>query len=163
MTALAKYNLSASDGTTSLNALGQEINIKGATWMYVLASTTITAFQACIVTRATMTIQPLTTALAASVGAVADIVIPQFDFASGEYGYAAVGPFNLREDNSTTFKVSALTLAVAGAKMYTTATAGSIDDTATTLIAGLTLNTTVGGSTANTACFATTRLQVGVV
>lgn len=163
MTASGKYNLYATDGTTSDGALLQEINIKGATWMYVVASTAITAYQACIVTRSTGTIQPLTTALAASVGVVADIVIPQFDFASGEYGYAPVGPFNLREDNVTTFKVSALTLSVAGAKTYTTATAGSVDDTATTLIAGLTLLTTVGGSTANTGCFASTRLQVGVV
>jgi len=162
MTASAKYSLNASDGSTSLNALLQEINIKGATWMYVKASATITAFQACIVSRADGTIQPLTTALAASVGPVADIVVPQFDFVSGDFGYAPVGPFFLREDGATTFKVSALTLAVLGTKLYTTATAGSVDDAATTLIAGLTLSSTVGGSTANTACTASTRMFVGV-
>lgn len=162
MTAQAKYNFSATDGTTSLAALGQEVNIKGATWMYVKASTSISAYQACIVTPVTCTIQPLTTALAASVGPVADVVVPQFDFASGEYGYAPVGPFNLREDNSTTFKVSALTLDAAGAKQYTTATPGSVDDSSTTLINGLTLSSTVGGATANTACTASSRLGVGL-
>lgn len=161
MTALGKYSLNSSDGPVSLNALGQEINVKGATWMYVLASTNITAGQICIVTKSTMTIQPLTTALAASVGPVADIVIPQFDFLSADYGYAPVGPFNLREDNVTTFKVNAATLDVAGAKQYTTAVAGVIDDAVTTLINNLTILTTVGGVQALTGCFAAGRLQVG--
>jgi hypothetical protein len=159
MTALGKYDLTASSDV-SQNALGQEINVDGATYRYVQASTAITAFQICVI-ELTGTIQPLTTALAASVGPVAGCCIPQFAMAANEYGYAPVGPFFLREDGVTTFKVSALTLNAARSKQYTTATAGAVDDAVTTLINGLTLTTTVGGATANTACQAHSRILVG--
>lgn len=157
MTAAAYANLTAVDGTTSTAQLGQEFNSKGATWMYVKASATCSAYKACIVA-ADGTIQPITTALAT--GVVADVVIPQFDFASGDYGWAPVGPFNLREDNVSNFKVSALTLDAVNAIQYTTATPGSVDDTATVQIKGLRLLSTVGGSTADTACVAESRLTV---
>ena len=94
---------------------------------------------------------------------MADVVIPQFDFASGDYGYAAVGPFNLREDSSTAFKVLGLATDPANSKQYTSATAGAVGNAATTLIAGLTLVSTVGGANANTACVANARLSVGIV
>lgn len=156
MSGIAYYNTVSSE-TISSAQLGQEVNIKGATYKYVLASSAITAFQACI-TSNTGTIQPVTTALATNV--VADIVIPQFALASGEYGWAPVGPFFLREDDVTPFYVSALTLSALNVIQYTTATAGSVDDTATVQIRGLKLTSTVGGATANTPCIAVDRLVV---
>lgn len=46
-----------------------------------------------------------------------------------------------------------LTLAAAGAKLYTTATAGALDDAATDLVQGLTILTTAGGVTENEECY----------
>jgi hypothetical protein len=48
--------------------------------------------------------------------------------------------------------VAALTLCVLNTPLYTTATAGAVDDTATVLVNGIVLNSTVGGSTAVTPC-----------
>jgi len=85
-----------------------------------------------------------------------EVGIAMTGIADNEYGWFAIGPFPTESGVS----VSALTLAAADVKLYTTATAGSVDDTATDLIAGLALNSTVGGSTAVTACRASQRLVV---
>lgn len=156
MTALAKYSLNASDGATSLAALGQEINVKGATWKYVKAAATIAAFQACyVLDDGTIA---LTTPTLLTTTKPTEIVIPQFAFASGDFGYAPVGPFFLREDDSTTFKVLSKA-ATKDLQMYATTTAGSVDDAVSNpLIEGLTLTATQTVDDTATACVAVRRL-----
>lgn len=162
MTQLAYVNLTASDGSTSTAEVGSTFETKGAQWIYVKASTAITAYQACVVA-SDGTIGPATHGGTYPTSAVVrTICIAQFAFASGDYGWAWCGPGLLREDDSSNFKVSALTLCVLDVIVYTTGTAGSIDDTSSSQeqIQGLYLASTVGGSTANTACFATRRMTV---
>lgn len=80
------------------------------------------------------------------------VCVPQMSggfTAANQYGWVAVkGPLI----------VSALTLCAAVAQVYSTATPGSVDDTAASMckIVGLSLASTVGGSTADTAAFAAT-------
>lgn len=152
MTALAKYNLTSSDGTTASFALGTTVEVKGATYRYFLAGGAIDAFDACTVNNAFTAVKGTTTTSGARPTLVC---IPQFAVASGEYFWAPVGPFQLREDGQTAFRVNALTLCAADVKLYTTATGGAVDDTATDLIAGLVLTATnSAGSTVATACVA---------
>lgn len=158
MTAHAYFNLFAPDSEGSAAPLGQPINVKGAEWIRIKAGANIAAFQPCIVNSAGIAV-PLTTTNAGA--DPQDVVIPQFAFAEGESGYAPVGPFGLREDGVTPFRVAALTLCAQDVKLYTTATAGAVDDTATTLITGLSLTeTNAGGNTANMPCVAVSRLGV---
>lgn len=156
MTALGKYALTASDGQTSLNAQGQEINIKGATWKYTKANAIIPAFSLCyILDDGTMS---LATPTLLTTTKPTEIVIPQFAFASGDYGYAAVGPFFLREDDSTTFKVLSK-ISAKDVQMYGTTTAGSADDSVSNpLIEGLTLTAAQTVDDTATACVAVRRL-----
>lgn len=156
MTALAKYALTASDGATSLNALGQEINVKGATYIYTKANAIIPAFSLCYIlddgTMALATPTLLTTTKPTQ------IVIPQFAFAANDFGYVPAGPFFLREDDSTTFKVISK-IAAKDVQMYATTTAGSIDDVVSNpLIEGLTLTAAQTVDDTATACVAVRRL-----
>lgn len=82
--------------------------------------------------------------------------ITMASLADNQYGWFAVGPFS-EED---LVYVLGKTLCVHDVKLYTHATAGSVDDTATTQIVGLALSTTVGGADANTLCYAVDRLTV---
>lgn len=159
MAALGKYSLFASDGATSLNALGQETNIKGATWLYSKANATIPAYSLCyLLNDGTMSLA--TPALLTTTKPTA-VVIPQFDFASGDYGYAACGAFLLREDDVTPFKVLA-NAAVLNVVLYgIAATPGTVDDAAVTpIIQGLFLTATQAGASVATACIAVRRLTV---
>lgn len=155
MSGVGQYNLTSSDGTTPQAALGQEINVKGATYQYFKAAGAINAYDSCTVDNTWQAVQGTTTTSGAKPTL---FCIPQFAVASGEYFWAPVGPFYLREDNSTTFKVNAIAGTVNSVKTYTSATAGYVDDAATDLIAGLTLTSTTGGSNAATPCIATQRL-----
>jgi len=153
-------NTVTSSGATDVAQLRQTQDVKGTTHMYVQASATITAYQACIVAIDGKA-APLTTALAsAQVGA--EVVIPQFAVASGEYFWAPCGPFGLRADNATSVLVNALTLDAVNTKQYTSATAGGVDDAVTTLIQGLFLKSTnAAGTTVATPAWALTKLTIG--
>lgn len=74
----------------------------------------------------------------------------QVALADNEYGWAWVKGGG----SGKGIKVNALTLCATDVKLYTTATAGKVDDTATDLIQGLTLCSTNGtGGTVATECF----------
>lgn len=134
------YNLTSSDGTTAQAQLGQTCTVKGANYQYFKANGAIAAYAACTVSNAFLAAEGTTTTSGAKPTAVC---IPQFAVADGEYFWAPVGPFYLREDDSTTFKVKAALNCAGSVKLYTTATAGVVDDSATDLIAGLCLTETI--------------------
>lgn len=146
MTGVAYYNLNASDGTTATAQVGQKIEVKGATYMYCLATAaTIAAYSACSgATPAVM--EEATTTTATALGTAGGFCcIPQFAVAASEYFWAPVGPFYLREDDSTKFKVLAANV-TAGNLLYSTATDGVLDDAsggATIPLIGLVLTETV--------------------
>lgn len=75
--------------------------------------------------------------------------VPQIAFADTEYGWVAIsGPLT----------VLAAANCAADVKVYTTATAGVIDDAATDLVQGLKLTAACGGAQAATAAFASCRM-----
>lgn len=80
--------------------------------------------------------------------------LAQLAFADNEYGWVAIGPF----PESAGIRVNALANCAADVKLYTSATAGHVDDTAADLVAGLTLSAAVGGSAASALCSAVQRL-----
>jgi hypothetical protein len=138
-----KYNLTSSDGTTALAAVGSTIEVKGATYMYCKATAaTIAAYSACSgPTPGEM--EEATTTTANALGTAGGYAcIPQFAVAASEYFWAPVGPFYLREDGATTFKVLAAN-AAEGAKLMSTATDGVLDDASTTALIGVALTETV--------------------
>jgi hypothetical protein len=156
MTAIMAYNLTSSDGLVPQFGLGNEIDVKGARYKYLKAAGAIAAYSACTIQNDGDAEEATTTTSGAKPTGVA---IPQFDVADLEYFWAPVGPFGLREDNSTAFKVLAATLCATSVKLYTTATDGVVDDTATDLIAGLCLTATnAAGGTVATSCVAVQRL-----
>lgn len=166
MTAMGMYNFSSSDGTTRNFTLGTIVENKGASWIYILAKGALVAYE--------YALEIATDTGEFGVGSynstypalnvVTNVAIPQFVFADAEYGWALCGPFPpIRNDGvASTYKVSTLTLAVLNTILYTSATAGSVDDSSSSQvqIQGLTVLSTVGGSTAATACKATRKLAV---
>ena len=87
-------------------------------------------------------------------------VIPQFAVAASEYFWALCGPFYLSWDDSTAFKVLAANV-TAGNLLYSTATAGVLDDDSsgsTIALNGATLTSTVTTQAA-TACVAFRRIS----
>jgi len=161
MTALGNYNLTSSDGTTAKFTVGTEINIKGCQFGYFLAAGNINAFDACTVSNTSTAVAGTTTTSGAKPTLVC---IPQFAVASGEYFWAPVGPFTPLVPyglSDVTFKVNAALNCAADVKLYTTATVGVVDDTATDLIIGLLLTETI--TTARAAnCIAVTRLGTNI-
>jgi len=156
MTAAGKYNLTVSDGLTAQFGLGDEIMVKGARYKYVQASGAVAAYACCHITAAGLAIE-VTTTLMGTVARPTGLCVPQFALATLEYGWAAIGPFRIREDGTTTFKVLAANAATS-VRLYTTGTAGVLDDAVTTgLIAGLALTETVTTQEAAD-CVAATRL-----
>jgi len=153
------YNLTTSDGTVAQAQLGDEVNIGGATYKYCKASGALAQYALCHISAAMLAVQS-TTALVGTVARPTGYIIPQFAVADTEYFWGAVGPFYLREDNVTAFKVLAQTLCATAVKLYTTTTAGELDDSVTTaIVGGLQLSATnSAGVTVATACVAHTRL-----
>jgi len=140
------YNLTASDGTTATANVGDIRDVKGARYMYFKATAaTIAAYSVCSgATPAAM--EEATTTTATALGTAGGFAcIPQFAVAASEYFWAPIGPFYLREDGATKFKVLAANV-TGGALLYSTATDGVLDDTSagsTIPIYGLTLTETV--------------------
>lgn len=150
----AMYNLTASDGLVPQAALGTIADVKGATYMYLKAAGSIAAYSLCTIQNDFDAEEGTTTTSGAKPTGCA---VPQFAVADLEYFWAPVGPFFLREDGVTKFKVNAALNCAGSVKLYTTATDGVVDDTATDLVAGLTLTETI--TTAEAAdCIAVQRL-----
>lgn len=151
-----QMNLTSSDGLTPQAQLGERRTVKGADYEYFKcnSSALIAQYSACTVSNANVAAVATTTTSGAK---PTKVCIPQFAVAVDEYFWAPVGPFYLREDDATTFKVLSALNCAASVKLYTTGTDGVVDDTATDLIAGLCLTETI--TTAEAAdCIATQRL-----
>ena len=121
-------NLTSSDGTVSQAEVGEIRIVKGAQYVYCKATAaSIAAYSVCS-GASPAAVQAATTTTATALGTAGGFAcIPQFDVAASEYFWAPVGPFYLREDDVTTFKVLAANL-TAGNLLYSTGTAGVLDD-----------------------------------
>lgn len=146
MSALGKYNLTSSDGTTAKFAVGTEVNIKGATWVYCKATAAAIALGDVLSGAHPGVAESATTTTATALGTAGGwAAIAQFAVAASEYFWAAKGPFYLREDGSTAF-YARIANVTAGNLLYSTATAGTLDDDSsgsTIPLIGLTLVTTI--------------------
>ena len=151
MTTSGMPNLTSSDGLVAKAGLGDEYETNGCRFKYVRcnASTAIAAY-ACSHIAATGLITESTTTLVGTAARPTTLCIPQFALAASEYGWAPIGPFGAEtpyNDPATgvpvTFKVLAANAATS-VRLYTTGTAGVLDDAVTTgNIAGLALTETV--------------------
>jgi hypothetical protein len=155
MVASAGYNLKSSDGTTAQFAVGDRADICGTVYQYFKAAGSIAAYSACTVQNDMDAEEATTTTSGAK---PTQVCIPQFAVADLEYFWAPIGPIApYREDGVTTFKVLAALNCADSVKLYTTATDGVVDDSATDLIAGLCLTETI--TTARAAnCIATQQM-----
>lgn len=138
-------NLTASDGTTASAGLGDTAWVCGALYMYGIADGAIAAY-ACCGFQNDYDAAELTTAISGARPTLC--IIPQFAVADNEYFWGPVGPFFLREDQSTTFKVKAAASCADSVKIGTTTGAGVVDDTYTDLVCGLLLTETITGAEA---------------
>lgn len=151
----ALYPTFAEKGTTKKFNLGATItDSNGTTWQYGLAAAAIAQGQIVSIDSAYSVGGGVTHASMDSGATPTKLGVYQLatSAASGEYIWVAIkGPMS----------VNLLASAVAGAKLYTSASPGSLDDASAsqTLIPGLTANTTVGGAPALTACFARVELS----
>jgi hypothetical protein len=143
----AKYNLTSSDGVAAAGevprvALGTEVEIKGTVYKYLISSAAIAQYDAVTISNANVAVSGTTTTSGAKPTLFA---VPQFAVAAAnEYFWAPIGPIAATTfDGSTTFKVNAAANCATDVKLYTTATAGVVDDTATDLVAGLQLTETI--------------------
>lgn len=131
--------------TTKEFALGATVNMSdGSCYRYLEADSALAAYAA-VAAEEDFGCAELTTTIS---GAEPNkVLIPQVAVASGSFGWGLeTGPGS----------VLALASCAADVKMYTTATAGALDDTATDLVNGLRLTAANGTATAAVACFATT-------
>ena len=141
--------------TTPIFRLGEQcIDSEGGIWAYVQANGVIAINDAVKVDNDGQA-AALTTAISGS--EPTDVGVAQVAFADNEYGWVWQGPGG---GVGSGIKVNVLTLCATDVKLYTTATAGKLDDTATDLIQGLTIvATNSGGSTAAVECFASQKLS----
>ena len=135
-----------STSTTPEFALGTRAKgNKGSEWMYVRANGAVTAYD-CVAIDETWDATAMTKALAD-----ADLMVgfAQNAFADNEYGWVALSGQGI--------SVRVLASGVADAALYPSATAGCLDDDATsqTAVNGVVITTTNGGSTAAVAALAT--------
>ena len=137
MTAFVGANVSNQYATTSLGDSGSVFSLgdryqdsAGNAYVFVSASTSITSYMACAVTSSGWA-APLTTALASANPAVG--IAGVNGISSGSWGWVQT------RGNLT---VQVLSTCSASSWLYTTATAGSLDDTSTSQvkITGITIN-----------------------
>ena len=109
----------------------------GGEAIYVLAAATIAAGDVLQITSTTGSAVGLTTTLAAAATATAGKVIgvAHVDITNGQYAWACL-------KGIPTAGISVNNACALGAPLYTTATAGQVDDAATHLIAGMMLTAT---------------------
>jgi len=143
----AKMNLLSSDGIAADGsvpsfAVGTEVEVKGTVYKYLKSAGAVAQFAACTISNAGVAAEGTTTTSGAKPTLFA---IPQFAIAAAnEFFWAPIGPIAATSfDGSTTFKVLAAASCATDVKLYTTATAGVVDDAATDLIAGLQLTETI--------------------
>jgi hypothetical protein len=123
-----------------------------AEFVYVQASGAVGAFNAVKIDHDGTAVALTTTVSGAEPTRVG---VAQVALASGQFGWV----FVRGGGTGRGIKVNALTLCAADVKLYTTATAGAIDDAATDLIQGLVLvSTNAAGTTVATECHAVTYL-----
>lgn len=142
---MSKYNLTSSDGTDQRFQLGDELELRGAVWVYckaTAAAITLGDVLSCVGSNPGVVESATTTTVTAEGTCGCFCAVAQFAVAASEYFWAARGPFNLREDGSTTF-VARVANSTAGNQLQSTATAGTLDDAATKSLIGLVLLTTV--------------------
>ncbi len=146
MSAMSKYNLTSSDGTTPQFGVGHTIEVKGASWIYCKATAAAIALGDVISGANPGVAESATTTTATALGTAGGFAaVAQFAVLASEYFWAACGPFYLREDDSTAF-YARIANVTAGNLLYSTATAGTLDDDAsgsTIALIGLTLVTTI--------------------
>lgn len=130
--------------TTPEHVLGQvEPASDGNTYIYVRANGTVAQYDACLLDEV-FDAAPCTTTLSGAKPQAA--VFPQVAIADNSYGWAVL--------KGISFEVNVLASCAADVKLYTTATAGSLDDTATDLVQGLVATEADGGSGGNVTCSA---------
>ena len=136
-------NVTAATSSTKEFALGTAVQMSdGSCYRYIEADATITAAQA-VAAEEDYGCTPIDTTIS---GAEPNkVLVPQVAVTSGEFAWAL---------ESGVGTVNALASCAADVKIYTTATAGAVDDTATDLIQGLRLTAANGTATAAVACFA---------
>jgi hypothetical protein len=146
MSVSSKMNLTSSDGTTAQFAIGSTAEVKGATWVYCKATAAAIALGDVLSGANAGVVESATTTTATALGTAGGFcAIAQFAVAASEYFWAARGPFHLREDGSTAF-YARIANVTAGNLLYSTATAGTLDDDSsgsTIPLIGLTLVTTI--------------------
>lgn len=154
----AQVNLTSSDGTTQQTNLGDLYRIGGAVYMYCKSSAALAQYGACTVSIAGVAAPGTTTTSGAMPTAV---VIPQFAVAAANeyfWGWHG-GEFSRYDWLGNPFYVLAALNCADSVKLYTTATDGVVDDSATDLIEGLLLTETITTARAATAmavaCFKT--------
>lgn len=146
MAIVAMANITSSDGLVPQAGLGDTFETGGATYRYFKSSAAIAQYALCSVSNAFVAIGGTTGTVSAKPTL---FCIPQFAIdAADEYFWAPVGPFQLREDGVTTFKVLGAALCAGSVRLYTTGTTGVVDDSVTTLVAGLCLTETLVGAEA---------------
>lgn len=139
--------MSAIDGTivnfTTVDTVKQfplgleKDGIDGNTYVYVEADEALAQYAACRLLEDGGADELTTT----NSGAVpTQVVVPQVAIASGSFGWAVA--------KGLSFSVLGAASCAADVKLYTTATAGVVDDAATDLIQGLRLNETLTGAAA---------------
>lgn len=136
----------SSVSTTAGFDLGKELlGGDGNTYVYVQASGAVAAYAACALEE-THEVRELTTTISGAQPTT--VVVPQVALADNEYGWAV--------KRGDAFSVLAAASCAADVKVYTTATAGVIDDTSSShdLIQGLRLTAANGGSQAAVAASA---------
>jgi len=136
-------------GSSPLFELGTEaIGQDNSKWVYVLAGSAITAYNYVTMTKAFSAV-PGTKAL---VDAGNKVGIAQNAIASGQYGWVAV------RGGNDLLKVTAKTGCAISVALYTSGTAGYLDDTAAsqTLVNGIVLTDTATSSGAAEECFVNT-------
>lgn len=130
--------LSAS-GSTKLFELGQRAKgTDGSEWIYVLANSALSQYRVCVY-GVSAKANPIT----AAIGLAGRLVcVPQIAIAAGEYGWA------LLKGGSKNYKVKVLASCAPNVRLYTTSTAGSLDDTSAsqTAVYGIVLSQTAGAS-----------------
>lgn len=148
--------------------LGKEMEIKGlGTFKYMKAAAAIAQFALAQLDDNGTAVECTTTTAGAKPAAcgVPQVAVPINNYAwfwVGDGGYVADSNYSFATNTfvNEVIKVLAAASCVADTKLYTTATAGVLDDAVTTQIFGLLLTATNGGSQAAVACFAPDRITV---
>lgn len=144
--------------TTALFTPGTYAEQSGSVYCYLKAHAALTAGLVYSYTEASTSTDPAVTIAALSQTtddtSPLSLCIPQIAVASGSYAWMLVGPGN--------GVVSVLANCAIDVLLYTTATAGSLDDASASakVVVGIKLTTANGGSTANCACQLSQKLVV---